>query len=228
MSETGPLSICVRFANGEDDLPLLLESGEVTMYELKQTIRERRPSLEDKHLRLLHRGRILKDASQAESLERATIPLDNGDGQSSEPLLGREPIYIHCVVSEAPVSDQQAPQLRGPAVGFDRLIEIGFSREEIEALRSQFHSIRGGDEGEAQNAEEEWIDNRVNREEAAAEVSRDGTHVDLLCGLMVGYFIGIIVVFWIKEQGLFTRRHQMGIIAGLMINIVFGILRLLQ
>jgi hypothetical protein len=52
----------------------------------------------------------------------------------------------------------------------------------------------------------------------------EGTHLDMLWGLMVGFFVGIIILFWIKEQGLFTRRQQMGIIVGMLLNISFGIL----
>ena len=56
------------------------------------------------------------------------------------------------------------------------------------------------------------------------DVVIEGTHLDMIWGLMVGFFMGIIILFWIKEQGLFTRRQQMGIIVGMLLNISFGIL----
>lgn len=46
----------------------------------------------------------------------------------------------------------------------------------------------------------------------------------MMWGLMLGFFLGIICLFWFRES-VFSRRHQMGIVAGILINISFGVLR---
>ncbi|KAI8807172.1 DUF2407 C-terminal domain-containing protein [Cladochytrium replicatum] len=150
-------------------------------------------------------------------------------------------LFLHCVVSEGPSSSEQEPQIgNGPSIGFDRLLEIGFTREEVDALRSQFHAMRGVDPNQtnadpsnpslaARFAEDDWIDNRTpsntTNPEGSPEWEQEGTLSDMLAGLLFGFFMGILVLLWMKEQGIFNRRQQAGILAGFLINISFGILR---
>ncbi|KAG0343338.1 Ubiquitin-conjugating enzyme E2 2 [Podila humilis] len=107
-----------------------------------------------------------------------------------------------------------SPILVPQASGFDRLREAGFSEDEIRSIRRQFHASRGtitvGENGieagledqdedasaRARRIEEEWIDQH------GAETLPDGC---------------LIALFWFKEAT-FSRRHQIGIVAGLMIN----------
>jgi hypothetical protein len=61
----------------------------------------------------------------------------------------------------------------------------------------------------------------------------------MFCGLLLGFFLGVLNLFWFKET-VFTRRHQMGILymshlyyfflfaqlgilAGMLINVYYGI-----
>ncbi|KAI9241782.1 MAG: DUF2407 C-terminal domain-containing protein [Podila humilis] len=109
--------------------------------------------------------------------------------------------------------------------GFDRLREAGFSEEEIRSIRRQFHASRGTTAdatARARRVEEEWIDQH------GAETLPDGlegSYGEMVWGLILGFFMGLIALFWFKEAT-FSRRHQMGIIAGLMINVGFGVLHL--
>eukprot|EP00842_Homolaphlyctis_polyrhiza_P005033 jgi/Hompol1/5530/HPOL_004509-RA len=71
--------------------------------------------------------------------------------------------------------------------GFDRLLEMGMSQEEVANLRAQFHTLRGtpiDDRPEnARNAEEEWMDNPGN------------THRDdqgIITGLLINFSFGIL------------------------------------
>lgn len=50
-----------------------------------------------------------------------------------------------------------------------------------------------------------------------------GTYKEMMWGLIFGFFLGIICLFWFRES-VFSRRQQMGIIAGMLINISFGVL----
>lgn len=65
----------------------------------------------------------------------------------------------------------------------------------------------------------------------------------MLCGLLLGFFLGVLCLFWVKES-VFTRRHQMGnylrifllfliptnmyvtigIVAGMLINVSCGVI----
>ncbi|KAF9298962.1 hypothetical protein BGZ88_003040 [Linnemannia elongata] len=127
------------------------------------------------------------------------------------------------------------------ATGFDRLREAGFSEDEIRSIRRQFHASRGtvtstvGENGiavgldqdedanaRARRIEEEWIDQ--HGAETLPE-GLEGSYGEMVWGLMLGFFMGLIVLFWFKEAT-FSRRQQMGIIAGMMINVGFGVLHL--
>ncbi|KAF9966086.1 hypothetical protein BGZ70_003317 [Mortierella alpina] len=134
-----------------------------------------------------------------------------------------------------------SPIMAPQATGFDRLREAGFSEDEIRSIRRQFHASRGtitstvGENGiavgldqdedasaRARRIEEEWIDQH------GAETLPDGlegSYGEMVWGLMLGFFMGLIALFWFKEAT-FSRRQQMGIFAGLMINLGFGVLHL--
>ncbi|KAG0012140.1 hypothetical protein BGZ82_002724 [Podila clonocystis] len=141
--------------------------------------------------------------------------------------------------NEEPRDGELSPIMVPQPTGFDRLREAGFSEEEIRSIRRQFHASRGtttvgenGIEGgldqdedaaaRARRIEEEWIDQH------GAETLPDGlegSYGEMVWGLMLGFFMGLIALFWFKEAT-FSRRHQMGIVAGLMINVGFGVLHL--
>ncbi|KAG9324897.1 hypothetical protein KVV02_003304 [Mortierella alpina] len=134
-----------------------------------------------------------------------------------------------------------SPIMAPQPTGFDRLREAGFSEDEIRSIRRQFHASRGtitstvGENGiavgldqdedasaRARRIEEEWIDQH------GAETLPDGlegSYGEMVWGLMLGFFMGLIALFWFKEAT-FSRRQQMGIFAGLMINLGFGVLHL--
>jgi hypothetical protein len=52
---------------------------------------------------------------------------------------------------------------------------------------------------------------------------QSGNSYNLLIGLIVGFLLGLISLFWISEPHL-TRKTRMGMIAGVFANFCFGIL----
>ncbi|KAG0047885.1 hypothetical protein BGZ83_007129 [Gryganskiella cystojenkinii] len=134
--------------------------------------------------------------------------------------------------------EELSPVMAPQATGFDRLREAGFSEDEIRSIRRQFHASRGtltasvGENGiaaddedataRARRIEEEWIDQ--HGAETLPE-GLEGSYGEMVWGLMLGFFLGLIALFWFKEAT-FSRRQQMGIIAGLTINVGFGVLHL--
>ncbi|GAA5799570.1 hypothetical protein HPULCUR_004986 [Helicostylum pulchrum] len=169
---------------------------EETIYAIKQKIRQ--SSKDAKTLKDYNIGKINITSSKAK-LEQAA------------------PVYFHCSLSdytpETPSLKNNQPQMT-PPTGFDRLRESGFTEEDIRNIRTQFHRLHGtpfeeGPTEEARNLEEQWMDN-------TGETLPDGrTYKEMMWGLMLGFFLGIICLFWFRES-VFSRRHQMGIVAAIL------------
>ena len=161
-------SIVVRFSNSDSrqapirDLvvpPLINPETEnvnrlVTVSWLRNTIRDQVPTIANRRLRLIVDGRVLNEATDFRRdvflprIRRETSPnIENDD-----PL----PIFVHCVVGDILTREQLAqeneldrPQERSTApevIGFDRLLQQGFSADDIADLRRQFLMIYDGDD----------------------------------------------------------------------------------
>ncbi|CAB4253223.1 similar to Saccharomyces cerevisiae YOR223W Protein of unknown function found in the ER and vacuole lumen [Maudiozyma barnettii] len=139
------------------------------------------------------------------------------------------------------------------AIGFDRLRSVGFSDEEIDLLRSQFRSTygdlenRGNDndndtteninvDGNTNNnnatdireLEEQWMENGVgdNDDRFNSVPNANFKHnIDLLVGISVGFTFGVFSLVIMKFDGLFNKRQKMSIFAGLIVNVIFSLLR---
>ncbi|RKP06107.1 hypothetical protein THASP1DRAFT_18894, partial [Thamnocephalis sphaerospora] len=106
--------------------------------------------------------------------------------------------------------------------GFDRLREAGFSEEDIERLREQFHQWRGNDNAleEDGGAFSSWLMVYLLR---LTMLLAQGTYKALFYGLVIGFFGGLCPLFWFATNT-FSRQRQLGLLAGLIINLTFGIL----
>lgn len=162
---------------------------------LRSTIRSKVRACSNKRLRFIYNGRVLNDYTdfKKDVIEPSMRQNENdADNQQS----GR--IYIHCLIAEDLTSNElkeedkldERPQQRstGPEViGFDRLLLQGFSQQDINDLRLQFHQIYGSShsssgrndqiqdleesEREQQHIrelEERWIDSTVNASDIPA------------------------------------------------------------
>ncbi|EMD40234.1 hypothetical protein CERSUDRAFT_112427 [Gelatoporia subvermispora B] len=142
----------------------------------------------------------------------------------------------------------QTAQLK-PLRGFDRLASAGFSEQDIANIRMQFHAHSAGDyldqdwEGEdfdehARALEEQWIDS-FDGGNAPLSQSSSGASSTILHGIVLGFFFPIIpffffrlskpAVFWddgtehdALGASVFSRRMQIGIVAGFLLNSLFG------
>ncbi|GAA5877416.1 hypothetical protein JCM16303_003324 [Sporobolomyces ruberrimus] len=147
-----------------------------------------------------------------------------------------EQIWLHCsvgdviedeeVVTELPSATEQTTPLQG----FDRLREAGFSEEEIENMRAEFRersNVADDDDAEHQRAlEEQWMSGMTGQEEASGDSTGTGHYVTLFKGVCVGFFMPFLPLFFFRTQ-VFSRRMQMAIVLGILINLGFGLLRLL-
>ncbi|RUS27335.1 DUF2407 C-terminal domain-containing protein, partial [Jimgerdemannia flammicorona] len=222
MSGQLPLDLNIRFTEGED--VLVNAHLDETITQVKE---KTRPALQAKHLRLIYQGRVLADV---QTLNQCNL---------SNPRFADAPVYLHCSLTDVVPGDSEAtvyiptlfiwlcqfdnatsnlqPQIT-PPTGFDRLREAGFSEDDIQNIRAQFHHLHGTVfnggphlppvhssseiNEETRNLEEQWMEN-------AGETLPDGsTYKEMVWGLMLGFFLGLITLFWFRES-VFTRRHQM-------------------
>ncbi|KAG4303842.1 hypothetical protein PORY_002771 [Pneumocystis oryctolagi] len=221
------IQLVIRFSNGEEDVWLNMDE-ESTVWELKMRLQALRPqTLSGRCLRLIYLGKILRnDAVLLEALSWRP---------AEQPQ-----VVLHCNVSDewgaGTGDDRDVPSgsnnITPLPLGFDRLREVGFSEREIALLREQFLLIHGRDSRDGDSAvwqlEEEWIN-----QTALDNIGQEGEDVyeDMIIGASIG-FLGVGFDQWLKKwKGInhFDNRvylKQMAIIAGVMINLFFGFLRL--
>jgi hypothetical protein len=107
---------------------------------------------------------------------------------------------------------------------------------------------------EARNLEDDWISNTVQHNQVTVSLFDpiprgasmfhsainledfepewqnatppiEGDHTDMIIGLLLGFLFGVIVLPFLYEKQ-FSVRRQMGIMAGLLVNIIFGVVRM--
>ncbi|KAG6813744.1 hypothetical protein H0H92_007696 [Tricholoma furcatifolium] len=148
----------------------------------------------------------------------------------------------------------QTAQLQ-PARGFDRLSSVGFSEADIANFRRQFHSQSSSNyldidfeteeeyDEHARALEEQWIDSIDNAGTASLSQSSP-SNITILQGILLGFFFPLMPFFFMRnptppvfwDDGteyespanvVFSRRMQMGIVVGFLVNILFGMWRFL-
>ncbi|KAK4555601.1 hypothetical protein LTR86_007354 [Recurvomyces mirabilis] len=126
--------------------------------------------------------------------------------------------------------------------GFDRLLTAGFTAPEIATLRTQFLAIQAHTHtpdtmpsGPALLAlEERWLDNGSHASAAPGEaggfeVEDAGGLDDMLWGNLIGFFWPVGAMCWLmREEGVWTRRRQIAVLSGFLINLTFGFLRVMN
>jgi len=126
--------------------------------------------------------------------------------------------------------------------GFDRLLNTGFTPAEVATLRSQFLAIQSHTHTpdtmptgpELLALEERWLDNGSSDATAGAGSTGGfgaedaGGMEDLLWGNFIGFFWPIGAGLWLlREEGVWSRRRQYAVMAGVGMNLVFGLFKLL-
>lgn len=148
---------------------------------LKTTIRGKVPQCANKRLRLIYNGRVLNEKTDFKK-------------EVLKPQLNLDQIYIHCVIGDELTREQLAqenqldnkPQevsTNPEVIGFDRLLQQGFSQDDVTDLRRQFLLIYGSDntssggdiadveedehrQNRLRQLEERWIESTSNNEAA--------------------------------------------------------------
>lgn len=232
-------AIVVRFAN--DAVPDLqldisnIDASMITTSWIRKMCRQLRPrETAGKRLRFIQNGRPLNshsslgvqqfknDASQTELFIHGII----GSELSNEELATEDTLDDNFSRSGGTGTSQ--------AIGFDRLRSLGVSEQEIELLRQQFiatygdlESLQNQHQGDIRQLEEQWMETGVNDQQGqqfnSVGIANWKSNMDLLIGLVIGALLGVFSILLLKQEGLFSQRQKMSIIAGLLFNIAFGL-----
>lgn len=129
--------------------------------------------------------------------------------------------------------------------GFDRLLTSGFTAQEIASLRSQFQTNLSfthtpdtmPSPAEMRVLEDRWLDSTATDPSPAMTGDADtgwgagfaveeGGLDDMLWGYMTGFFWPLGALIWgFREDGMWSRRRQLAVVMGVLINAIFGFMR---
>lgn len=126
--------------------------------------------------------------------------------------------------------------------GFDRLLSAGFTPSEVAALRTQFLAIQAHTHTpdtmptgpDLLALEERWLDNTSNpaaggEADPSGLGSEEGALEDMLYGNLIGFFWPISAMCWLmREEGVWSRRRQIAVLSGFLVNLTFGCLRVMN
>lgn len=242
-SQQSQLSIVVRFSDvAIHDLTLDISNvpwDSINTNWLRRMCRQlRKEATTNKRLKFIRSGRPLNSNTNFASELQQFFQQDTENTK----------YYVHCIVGQdlteeelanEDVLDDIGPSNEGTttqAVGFDRLRSVGFSDEEIELLREQFRSTYGDLENVVQESqggrdirqlEEQWMESGASDEDQfnSVPIADYKRNRDLLIGLIIGCLLGIFSLLLLKQEGLFSKRQKMAIVAGLLVNLFFGLIR---
>jgi len=265
--------LMVRFTDGVQDLVLHIAEHD-SVRDVKAKIREERPQLQRRRLRLIHAGRLLPDRTQLtswlgtleERQQRAAMTTVKGKEEADSSVLpaAAPAPWLHCSVGaqltdgeEDGETQTQEAQIK-PLRGFDRLAAAGFSEDDIINFRRQFHSRSAADylatadfptdeeyEEHARALEEQWIDALGSGGgSGSASAESDSRARAVLNGIIIGFFFPLLPFFFLRapkpaafwdnghaletsESTVFSRRMQMGLVVGFIMNVMFGMWRYL-
>jgi len=130
--------------------------------------------------------------------------------------------------------------------GFDRLLSAGFTAEEVADLRMRFQQnlsythtpdTMPSSLAEIRALEDRWLDSGVGDGSAALMgegdggwgegfAVSDGGLDDMLWGYLTGFFWPLGALVWgFREEGVWSRRRQLAVAMGVVLNAVFGFMK---
>ncbi|KAL4780729.1 DUF2407 C-terminal domain-containing protein [Aspergillus varians] len=150
--------------------------------------------------------------------------------------------------------DQRSSSTTIPAPrGFDRLLSAGFTAAEVTALRSQFMAIlsvsRTPDTmpsgAELRELEDRWLDEGSSAMTAGGAIAGEGVSFtdddggfgtgsrgaidDMLWGAVMGFFWPVGCAMWLRrEEGVWSWRKGLAVFVGVVVNISFGAMRIMN
>ncbi|KAL8945598.1 MAG: hypothetical protein Q9183_008035, partial [Haloplaca sp. 2 TL-2023] len=129
-------------------------------------------------------------------------------------------------------------------LGFDRLASAGLSPSEITSLRSQFLALTAHTHTpdtmpsplQMRRLEERWLDSSAGPSGGNTTLAEGGTEddeeaggalEDMLWGNLMGFFWPVGAAVWLcREEGVWSKRRQVAVVTGLLVNLAFGLMRM--
>lgn len=189
--------------------------------------------------------RVYIHCSVGDVLTPSDVALEAKSAQEADAILAsstyQTPATTTTTPSTAPAQDEASTTTPAPR-GFDRLLSAGFTPAEVAALRTQFLAIQAHTHtpdtmpsGASLLAlEESWLDSGSNGASAGTtggegEGEDGGGLEDMLYGNLIGFFWPVGALCWLmREEGVWTRRRQIAVLSGFLVNLTFGFLRVLN
>ena len=192
----------------------------------------------------LSASELASEATLAQNIEISLKSQLDGSAASAHRAKGASAAedYAHrprssTATSGATVGTDAVPQ----AQGFDRLLSSGFTPAEVASLRSHFTTNLSFTHtpdtmptpAQVRVLEDRWLDSSANDPSASlAAPGANGGETGWGAGFAVeeGYLTGFFfplgsLVWGFREEGVWTRRRQVAVVMGVLINAVFGFMR---
>ena len=182
-------------------------------------------------------ARLIFASSQISS-QNGIEELENDNNNDNK---GVRPIH-----SPAATSPPRTEELRG----FDRLLTAGLSPSEIASLRSQFLAIQAHTHtpdtmptsAQMRILEERWLDSSGAEPSSAGRAlvtgadglttgdldgdDDGGALEDMLWGNVAGFFWPVGAAVWLmREEGVWSKRRQIAVVTGVLVNLAFSVMR---
>jgi hypothetical protein len=128
--------------------------------------------------------------------------------------------------------------------GFDRLLSSGFTPSEVSSLRTHFQTNLSFTHtpdtmptpAEMRVLEDRWLDSTATDPSPGEGVGETGWGAgfaveeggldDMLWGYMTGFFWPLGALVWgFREDGVWSRRRQLAVVMGVVVNAIFGFMR---
>lgn len=174
------------------------------------------------------KGKAVAESSSDDFIIRAYVHCSIGDDMTDEEI-AQDEMEGAATTAASAANDQPSRSTLPQPLGFDRLLSAGFTQEDVAALRAQFnriHNITAESSPETSRLlEERWIDEAAGTGAGElADGSPAGAYEDLFIGLAIGFFWPVAVLA-LREEGIFTKRRGMAIVAGMIVNVLAAVMK---
>jgi len=189
--------------------------------------------------------RVYIHCSIGDTLTPSELAKKASEAQGADAALLSKPTTSTPDISEQDASPSNSTTTPAPR-GFDRLLSAGFTPAEVTTLRTQFLAIQSHTHTpdtmpigpELLALEEHWLDSGSNPSAAGGGSGGEGAGgfgdedegglEDMLYGNLIGFLWPIGAMGWLmREEGVWSRRKQIAVLSGFLVNLLFGSLRLM-
>ena len=238
LEDTAALSVSLKLPPSPSPSPRPTESESQDNGKGKQAVQDTRPRL---YIHCSIGDIALSETDLASEASVSSTILLQQKKQKARPSTDtneRSPLF--------PSGHVQPPPQTTPAPrGFDRLLSAGFTAAEVTALRSQFLAMQSVSRtrdtmpsGEQlRDLEDRWMDEGSTAVQAQVEGGDDdggigagsrGAMDDMLWGAVMGFFWPVGCAMWLRrEEGVWSWRKGVTVFVGVVVNVVFGAMRIM-